>query len=438
MMRQRSFLSLDLLRPAEPRLGKTSGMAFRPPLPSPLLQRVISLILPWVMRFNLYGLSVSLDSESLRRLKTVQGQRCLLLPNHPSEWDPWVLLAISKQLGEHFYYLAAREIFDRERNIRGWLLQKMGVYSVVRGAPDKDSFRTTKNILEKNLGRLVIFVEGEISNQNDSLLPLESGVVQLAFLSLLDLYKTNGKNIEALPSLYVCPIALKYFYHPKGLTLTIERSLAALEKEIGLTHTNQSEYERIREVCVVVLKASAQQFGFPLDENVSLFEQVRNLENFMLAKLEHVVGFTEDKSFSYLDRVRRIRNRLDRIIKDIPDNLSPYEHSLHEHQKAVLQNFYRDLDRIVNFIAIYDGYLAPDMTTARMVEIIRRLEKEVFGGYRLVHPRTAVAKVLEPLDIKTHFPAFLEDKKKITETLVSTLESNLYQAIMSAEPRNSF
>jgi len=411
---------------------KTSGMPFRPPIPNPLMQSVLLALLPVFFRFNLGKLSMSVDAESLNRLKAVKGQRCLLLPNHPSEWDSWILAALGKQLDERFYYVAAREVFDYNWGIRGWLFQKMGVYSLVRGASDKDSFRTTKDILGNNRGRLVIFVEGEISNQNDSLLPLEPGVLQLAFLSLQDCYKACGKDLAQLPSLYVCPLAIKYVYHPIGLGHTIEQSLQALEKAVGLQPVGTLHYERIRSIGFTVLQNSARQFGYPLPEGAPLGEQILGLQNFMLTKLEQVVNLPYDAAMSYLDRVRRIRNTVDRVIRDVPEILSPYQESLHDHTKAVLENFYLDLDRIVNFIAIYDGYMHPEMLSERMVEVIRRLEKEVFGAYQLVHPRTAVVQALQPIDLKDHFAAFLQDKKQVAESLIHDIETRMYQAITTA------
>lgn len=40
---------------------------------------------------------------------------------------------------------------------------------------------------------------------------------------------------------------------------------------------------------------------------------------------------------------------------------------------------YKDIGRVVNFIAIYDGYLSEHMTQERCADIIDRLETEVNG-----------------------------------------------------------
>ncbi len=413
--------------------GKTSGMAFCPPLRDPLLEWLLKRALPWIFSKGLNGFSVSVSPASLVILNRIKGERCLLLPNHPSQWDPWVLFELSKRLHESFYYVSAREVFDWHRGLQGFLLQRMGVYSVVRGASDKESFKTTKDILGHNKGRLVIFVEGEVSNQNDALLPLEPGVLQLAFLALHDLYKQNNKDLSQLPPLYVCPLALKYFYSSDGLHTALQKALSRLEKAVGLSSSETEGYfERIRNIGAQVLEDSSRQFGYPLPESGSLAEKVKGLEHFILTKMENVMNLPPDEKLSYLDRVRRVRNLLDKIIKDVPETLTAYQASLHEHQKEVLENFYVDLDRIVNFIAIFDGYAHPDMPPERAIEAIRRLEREVLGVFHFQHPRTAVLQVLEPIDLKPHFEAFLKDKKKVSESLMLQIEHAMYQAITTA------
>jgi hypothetical protein len=111
------------------------------------------------------------------------------------------------------------------------------------------------------------------------------------------------------------------------------------------------------------------------------------------------------------------------------EETSLYTKRLYNHQKAILRNFYEDLDRIVNFIAIYDGYLKPDMEEARYVELIRRLEKEVFGNFRMLHPRKAHVTIQEPIDLKEYFQRFLSDKRTVLDHLVSEVEASIYAGI---------
>ena len=106
---------------------------------------------------------------------------------------------------DQFYYMCARETF--RGGIRSFLMQRFGVYSVVRGSIDREAFRTTRRLLAEGQHPLVMFAEGEISRQNDTVLPFESGVIQLCFWALDDMTKAG-----AVKPLYAVPIGIKYIY----------------------------------------------------------------------------------------------------------------------------------------------------------------------------------------------------------------------------------
>ena len=401
---------------------------FKPPLPNAFIQKVFQLILPFICDKNLGGLSIHLSHTSLKRLQAIQGQRCLLLPNHPSEWDPCVVFDIGRRLKENFYFVAAREVFDYSYGLRGWFFQKLGVYSLVRGGNDRKSLKTSIEILSENKGRLVIFVEGEISQQNESLLPLESGVIQLAFMALNDCYKEIDKDFEKLPSLYICPTSLRYEYTETGLIQSIELALGQLEQATNC-QTQGSIFERLSMLSAYVLEQAAAQIGYPMNPDIALADNVKGLSHLMLTKLEHLINLSSQEEASYLDRVRAIRNKVDSIVTQGEKPLSLYQDRLHAQQRSVLKNYYQNLGRVVNFVAIYDGYLQANMSTARQVELIRRLEKEVFGAARLVAPRTAHVQVSEPVDLKPHFLAFLDDKRATVQKIAHAIEDKLYDGI---------
>lgn len=416
-------------------LTRPNTLDFKPPKPNQLLQFGFNTVLPFMLNTMFKGLAVKIDAASLANLKHIQGQRCLLLPNHPSEWDPCVVFEVARRLHENFYFVAAREVFDYSFGFRGWMFQRLGVYSLVRGSNDRASLKTSIEILAQNKGRLVIFVEGEISNQNESLLPLESGVVQLAFMALNELYKQHNKDISQIPPLYVCPTGLRYQYQSKGLSHAIHKALTQLEKAVGIPKKpeNTPFFVRLSALSHTVLEGSAEQFGYTLSPEKLMGENVQGLSGFMLSKLEQVLNLPEEKALSNLDRIRRIRNSVDKIVGQVPKGeRTLYQKKLIEHQKQVLKSFYEDLDRVVNFIAVYDGYLHPEMPTDRVVEMIRRLELEVLGKRLFVHPRDAFVTVKSPINLTEYFNQFLEDKKSTVEKVTKRIELDLYAGIQKS------
>lgn len=180
------------------RMTRPNKMDFKPPTLNRSLLQFFYQCLPFLLKHQMGNLRVQIEPETLDKLKAIQGERCLLLPNHPSDSDPAVMFELARQLDEAFFYVAAREVFDYSMGFRGWLFQNLGVYSLVRGTNDRKSIKTSIETLSENKGRLVIFVEGEISSQNDTLLPIEHGVIQLAFMALSDAHKKWGGRGTAI------------------------------------------------------------------------------------------------------------------------------------------------------------------------------------------------------------------------------------------------
>jgi len=197
---------------------------FRPSKENPLVIWAAGWMLPFIMRFFLKVFKVDIDPGSLERLKATNGFATVLVPNHVTDADPYVMFALSKRLGERFRYMTAQESFYTHAGgrLRGFFLQRLGCYSVVRGAVDRESFRMTREILTTGEQKLVIFAEGEISHQNDTVMPFESGVVQLCFWAMDDMKKTG----EVKP-IYLVPVAIKYAYQKEMWKLPLIGDFAA-------------------------------------------------------------------------------------------------------------------------------------------------------------------------------------------------------------------
>ncbi|NIM98462.1 MAG: hypothetical protein GTO24_10405, partial [candidate division Zixibacteria bacterium] len=89
---------------------------------------------------------VEVKEEDLRRLRELKNHRVILTPNHSGEKEPYILFSLSKMLREEFYYLTAKEVFERNL-LEGWLIQRLGAYSINRGTADRNSFRMTRQLL---------------------------------------------------------------------------------------------------------------------------------------------------------------------------------------------------------------------------------------------------------------------------------------------------
>lgn len=418
-----------------------------PPIVNPLVVGFIRAIFPLGMRTLLGGLSVQISDEDLGKLRAYQGKRMLLLPNHPNGEEPFVLFEVFKRLDEIFNVVAAREVFDWEHGFRGWILRRVGAYSVIRGTADRESFMMSKKILMEGRNRLIIFIEGEISRGNETLIPFEPGVLQLAFWAQEGLAKDAAKAARdhagdaepeaALdyPPIYTAPIAIKYFYVP-GSESAIQASLQALEKAVGIVTSNTTTpYERIRAIGEKVLKVQEDLHQVVALPGVSLTERVDVIKNRMLKKMELFLGLKPDPQASTLSRLREIRNTMDHLIHiyDDPAELTDYEKRMIDHFRKALSEFYQDLERVVYFLTYDEAYLQESQTSERFIDVIRRLEREVFGDARLTYPRVAVVKVGDVINLKEQFPAYEADKKGYVKRMAAELEENMRLLLVSMQ-----
>ena len=172
--------------------------------------------------------------------------------------------------------MTARETFDKGRfgGLRSFLLQRFGAYSIVRGTADRNAFRTTRGLLSEGTYPLVIFAEGEISRQNDTVMRFERGIVQLCFWALDDMAKA-----EIDKPLYMVPIGIKYQY-PQDMWDDIDAALTELEQSILLPtdRTPIERYERLRRIGVAIFRTLAAEYQYKVDETLPLDTHIQKDE----------------------------------------------------------------------------------------------------------------------------------------------------------------
>lgn len=395
---------------------------FRPPEDNALVIALCKLFMPQILLFRCADLQVKVHGDGLERFKKLTGKHTLICPNHSYRHDPEVMFEFGRQGGEAFNYVAAREVFDYNNGLNGWLLQKLGVYSVVRGAADRESFKTTKGILASGKKKLVLFPEGEISWQNESILPLESGAVQLSFWALDELQKTKPDE-----PVYVLPIALKYNYR-KNILAALDHSITALEKHLGIhSHHDDSLYQRTRNAALKVLEALERQYGCKLGIDAPLNDRMTEVKERSLRSMAKVLEIDlPPLKNTYLDWVRILRNTMDDFIYGDTKQMSDYERKMHDERTAQIKQYYRDLDRIVGFIAIYDGYLAPPATQERIANVVEMLEGEVFGEKTIKGPRRVTVEVGEPINLLELYSEYKKNKRAVLEQATGELSRQIH------------
>jgi 1-acyl-sn-glycerol-3-phosphate acyltransferase len=418
---------------------------FRPPLDWPFLLWWAKINFPLYMKLTLGDTTIKIEKGALARFQKLKGRRTMVCPNHSNRHDPQVMFAFSREAEEYFNFVAAREVFDYDHGVNGWWLQHAGCYSVVRGAADRESFKTTRRILVENKKKLVLFPEGEISRQNDTLMSLETGAAQLSFWALADLEKVVGEigNKDSDPlaprgpggptggaTIYIQPMAFKYTY-PYDISSSLRETLKTLEAKLGIKANLEDGFQpRLMALCEKLLTALEKEYDVKPVEGATMNERVRFLRMHILECLAPKLGVELPKGGKELECVRILRNKIDDFIYQDDKNRSAYEREAHEEKQRIYRGYYRDLKRVTNFVAIYAGYVTEHMTQERFSDVIERLEVEILDGEPSIKgPREVLIDVGEAIDLSQYYQDYKTKKKetisKVTEEIAAQISSML-------------
>ena len=397
---------------------------FRPPKNNRfLIWLVKQVVLPIMLRRVPRIVEVEVREEDLSRLRELKNHRVVLTPNHSGEKEPYILFYLSKMLREEFYYLTAKEVFERKL-LTGWLIQRLGAYSINRGAADRNSFRMTRQLLGEGKRWLVIFPEGTACGQNDTVMPFHQGTAQFAFWAYEDLAKQGE-----LPPLYFVPVAIKYVYL-RDMQREIDRSLRHLERELfsapSLQHSNL--YHRLRSVGEAVLSANEREHNVRPRKEASLEERIQHMKELIVSRVASALGISPPADWPLLDRIRELLNAIDQIVCSEPEG-PDYERRLHQIHHQEVRGLFDDLSRVLRFVALHDGYVMETLTAERFLDVLALLEDEVFGRRRNWGPKKVLLKVGEPLNLIQYYQRYKSDKRGTLQEVTAALESSVRQML---------
>ena len=397
--------------------------SFYPPRINPLVLGLAQFISPGVTRW-FYRFELVVSPECLEKLRSLSNSRLLLLPNHPTFQDPIVMFALSAKLRQSFYYLAAYELFSSSL---GSILQRLGVYSIRRGLVDRPSIAQTLDLLTQPGCRLVVFPEGGCSFQNDTVMPFRAGAVQIAFQAMSKAVKQG----EPLFDLYAVPVSIKYRY-TQDMSQTIEQTLNRLEQALGLqVGSGSSHYERLRAIALAVLVKVEQDYRLePVVSQQPWTERIARLRNYALEQCEQQLGLASHPKELARERTYRIENVwLKHQVDELESTAATPEANLSAADRANMVLIEKSVKRLLNFDAIYDGYVAENPTPERYLDTLTRLEREVFDidkpppkGYR-----QARVKIGEPVNLKDVFADYQSDRAGTVNAVTLKMQQAVQQ-----------
>ena len=394
-------------------MSVASSLSFYPPKLNPLVIHLFQS-LSYLIADNFYQIRLQIEAADIDRLKALEDKRVVYLVNHPTFDDGIVMFMLSARLGQLFHYIVAHD------NFQGWqgkLLQWGGAYSIRRGLGDRASITQTLKLLKQPASKLVIFPEGACSYQNDTVTPFRTGAIQMPLQAINQLAKQNNN----LADLYLVPLGLKYRY-TASMHSAIAQTLDRLEAALAIPHPASDFYSRLRTVSESVFRRLETEYEFDstLQMQMDWNHRIEQLKTHLLTECEQSLGLTMAPQFSMRERVYKIQAVL--------EEQSQALETLDAGKAGVL---YQATERLLNFAAIYDGYVAESPTSERFLDTLMRLEREVFQLPKPIAkgPRKAIVRMGEPVNLKDYVQAYKQDRgtttTQLTQQLQQAVQTNL-------------
>jgi hypothetical protein len=402
-----------------------AGAAFYPPKQKPLMARLVQSI-SYGLAQVLYKFQLSVSEESVGKVRAVDNARLVFVCNHPTMEDGITLFVLSARLGQLFHYIVAYESF---KGLMGWFIQRLGCYSIRRGMGDRASISQTMELIKSPNCRLVIFPEGGCSYQNDTIMPFRPGAIQLPMAVLAQLAK-KAETPEQIPDLYIVPLSLKYRYR-QPMQRIIDNCLTRLEASLKIgsgaesdvkshveTDPAQSDYQRLRAIAHQVILRLEAEAALTSDPALDWNQRIERLKQFFVHQCESAMGLDPLLNAPLRERVYRVQALLEERLAahtgEGPMALNGLD----------AETLYWNTIRLLNFDAIYDGYVAESPTPERFLDTLMRLEREVFHQKQTPQPkafRKACFYIGDPINLKAYLADYQRDRSKTSDRLAEQL-----------------
>ena len=357
---------------------------FRAAIDSPRTYALASLVSRSVLRAARGVQRVEIAGGDLKRLRALRNERLVLTPNHPTNTDPALMFELSRRAQMPFHYLCCREAFDHWNGLWGALIQRMGAYSVVRGTADRASFAYTREVLARPGAKLVLFPEGEVYSQNDSLLPFQTGAIQLALWG-----RDAARKHEPGAQVSLLPCALRYRFL-RDVKPVLHQKLARLEEHLEMPPGPSDLYARMRRVAIRVFENVEREYDLKPAPGDDLTPRLEAAKEAALLRATELFGTLPSRG-TLPERMRALLHEVEEAMHE-PETDTPE----HAHRTRLA---WRDLQRLANWLAIYDGYAGKAPTPEHIAEVIYRVEVEVFGEATYAGVRVARVRIGEPIPL---------------------------------------
>jgi len=353
---------------------------FIPPYRSTFWCRVAGRVIPRHLRRKRGVVRWHFEGAEAFHQSLAQKAGMLLTPNH-SRWpDPLVMGVFGIEAKQYLYYVASYHLF-RQSKVMGWILNRIGGYSIWREGSDRESIKTTARILAEAERPVVLFPEGTWFRQNDRVAPLQDG------LSLI----TRQAIKQTDRPIVVHPVGIKYWLLEDPMP-EMKRRMGLMERGLGWQSQDHLHLvARIEKLTAAVLALKEIEY-LGASQIGSIDERIASL---MASQLERIERAHMGKTFEgwVLERIRRLRQALSRRLLEERGN---------PEVAALLK---KDLDTLLfceNINAHAHDYLLELPGPERLAEAVQRLEEILTDEMEVaIVPMGVTVTIGKAVDVRT-------------------------------------
>ncbi len=353
-----------------------------PPYHGTLWPRAINLYIPRFLRRTYGTTKVEIVGADKLRASIAAGHGTLITPNHCRDEDPFILSALSRELGQPFFVVASAHLFMGNK-LQAFLLRRAGAFSIYREGMDKQAVQTSIEILETAERPLVIFPEGHITRTNDRLTPMLQGTALIARQAAKKRAKDNKKVV-------VHPVATRYSF-PFDVEAAAARMLDEIETRLTWRPSRGLPlHERFVKVGAGLLALKELQYLGHTQEG-TIGERLTKLIDALLKPME--AQWVNGKSEGHpVASVKHLRSAI------LPDMIKG---ELTEEEKARRWRLLEDAELAQQLYHYPPGYLTEDAPKNRIIETVERFEEDLTGKVTVHGPVEARVTVGDAIEVST-------------------------------------
>jgi 1-acyl-sn-glycerol-3-phosphate acyltransferase len=359
-----------------------------PPKINSLACRFTKLILPAVLEYQ--QLEVTASAGCVDAVKRLNGKSTVLLINHSDRFDPLCVFALSKFCEEDFYYLSSREQFDAGFGFRGWCMQQVGSYSVIRGIPeDHGSKELTISLIAEGKRKLIMFPEGDVTGRDDAILPLKEDGIRNMLAAQKKLMASGSSR-----DVYLLPVSI-FYQTLSDVIPCLNKSLDNLEMHLRLPIMLCSFEPRIRRIVETMIARLSAHYGVVLTAS-TVDQKLIELTKSVSMSIAQFYGIEPEDTYDPMVVLHTVRGRLWRLMHEERGDGTMYGDSLRLERRKSGQAFIKDLDRMEQLLILAHTLQQYEFSVEEAWRAIDRLELEIVGkagrkGHRVARLEAAPA-----------------------------------------------